>query len=315
VKKHVPLDTSVLQLLINDLLTQTLLPKGPPPAHPAVKELTTLQVRLVSLENTLSNLAKTQTPLKVQVPAKASKPSATKPSAQTGKEPSTQKTPPKPATYTSKAAAPQRPSVIVEAAAYTWSGDKPSPADICLTINAYLNNSNPTQVRVAAARWTPKGKLVLWGSPNTTMPQLTTALPHFSEALQTALVAAAASAPQALPKVRHNIKWSKLRINAIPTGKSETCGAFTSLEVHNALKVENPAYSSLTITHTPSWVQDPSTYTYGSTSSLSFAFEDLDRSAAQSLLSKRTLFVFGHVITVKRWKDTPPKKKHPLPPA
>lgn len=79
-------------------------------------------------------------------------------------------------------------------------------------------------------------------------------------------------------------------------------------QVHNALAAENPAYAALTITQQPSWVRDPSTYPSGA-SSLSVSFEDPDGTSAQSLLCLRTPYAFGHVITVKRWKKTPPKRK------
>ena len=193
----------------------------------------------------------------------------------------------------------------MDAAAYTWPDDRrPDPADICATINATLDRSNPTQVRMSAARWTAKGNLVIWGGANTTAHQLTTALPHFSEALQTSLSAMAESAPQSPPSLRRNVAWSKIRLNAVPTGKTETTGAHTPDEAHVALISENPAYAALTITQKPSWVRDPSKYLPGALSSLSVSFEDPDGTSAQNLLRLRTLYAFGHVITVKRWKST-----------
>jgi hypothetical protein len=121
----------ILQLFIQDLLIQSLLPKGTPPSHPTAEELSALHVCLVSLENTVVNLAGAQALLKVQALA--------------AKETSAQNAPSKPTSYASTAAAPQHPSTIVEAAAYLWSDKKP-------------------------------------GDTNTTMQQLTSALPHFSEA-------------------------------------------------------------------------------------------------------------------------------------
>ncbi|KAI0250930.1 hypothetical protein BJV78DRAFT_1282840 [Lactifluus subvellereus] len=66
-------------------------------------------------------------------------------------------------------------------------------------------------------------------------------------------------------------------------------------------------YASLTITQKPSWVRDPATYQNGASSSLSMSFEDPDSTDAQTLLCQCTLYAFGHVITVKCWKQTPPK--------
>src|SRR6266403_3246491 len=62
-------------------------------------------------------------------------------------------------------------------------------------------------------------------------------------------------------------------------------------------------------TQEPSWVQDPSTYTApGTTSSLVFSFKDPDGTSTQALLCMRTVYVFGHIATVKRWKTSPPKQ-------
>ncbi|KAF8460866.1 hypothetical protein DFH94DRAFT_785796 [Russula ochroleuca] len=92
------------------------------------------------------------------------------------------------------------------------------------------------------------------------------------------------SAPQSPPTLRHNVKWSKLPLNAIPTGKSEARGAYTPDETHTALIAENPAYAALTITQKPSWVRDHTTYKSGAISSLSVSFEDPDGTGAQTLL-------------------------------
>ena len=296
----------IINLLINDPLVQTLLPKSTSTTAPA-KELNALQIRLTSLENTLTNLAKATTDVRKDIKAHSSTPAPANPA----KPPQKHGTPPAPQpTYAAKAASPQRPSVVVDVAAYTWPEDRrPTPSDLCATINAALDHSNKTQVRVSAARWTTKGNLVLWGGTNTTAHQLNAALPHFSEALQTSLSASAESAPQAPPTLRPNIKWSKLRFNAVPTGKTNTRGAYTPDEAHNAFAAENPAYASLTVTQKPSWVRDPATYSPDTSSSLSVSFEDPDGTSAQTLLRQRTLHAFGHVITVKRWKNTPPKRK------
>jgi hypothetical protein len=130
--------------------------------------------------------------------------------------------------------------------------------------------------------------------------QLTTALSHISEAMQFSLSPLSDSAPQFLPNIRHNTKWSKLRLNAIPTGKTTTRGAHTPEEAHKALLNENPSYAALNITQKPSWVRDPASYSPGAISFLSVSFEDPNGTGAQNLLRHRTLFAFGHVITVKQ---------------
>ena len=184
---------------------------------------------------------------------------------------------------------------------------RPPPADICTTINASLSCSSATQVRVSAVRWTPKGNLVLWGGANAIASQLTTAIPHISKALHPSLSAQAQSAPALPPTLHHNTKWSKLCLNSAPTRKSDQQGVYTPDEVHQALITENPCYAALTITQKPSWVQNPFTYRNGATSSLSVSFEDPDGSTARALLHTCMLFAFRHVITIKCWKNLPPK--------
>jgi hypothetical protein len=294
----------IINLFLNDPLIQSLLPKGTPANTAPIKELTALQIRLTSLENTLANLAKATTEARKEfksqphINANPAKPTS---SNAKGFAP----TP----TYAAKAAVPQRPSVVVNVADYTWADDRrPSPSDLCTTINAALDHSKATQVRVSAARWTAKGNLVFWGGTNTTAHQLTSSIPHFSEALQTSLLAIAESAPETPPTLRPNVKWSKIRFNAVPTGKTDTRGAYTPDEVHNALVIENPAYAALTITQKPSWVRDPSTYSSSAISSFSVSFEDPDGTSAQTLLRHKTFYAFGHVATVKRWKQSPPKR-------
>jgi hypothetical protein len=294
----------IISLLINDPLVQSLLPKGTPANTAPVKKLNALQIRITSLENMLTNLAKATTEVRKDINAHP------QPSANIAKPlaPSAKGSVPPP-TYAAKAATPQRPSIVVDVAVYTWPDDRrPQPSDLYATINATLARSNATQVRASAARWTTKENLVFWGGANTTAHQLTTALPHFAEALQPSLSVLFETAPQTLPTLRHNVKWSKLCLNADPTGKTILQQAHMLDEVHNALATENPSYAALTITQKPSWVRDPSYYPSGTISSLSVSFEDPNDTGAQNLLCHRTMYTFGHVVTVKCWKQTPPKR-------
>jgi hypothetical protein len=63
-----------------------------------------------------------------------------------------------------------------------------------------------------------------------------------------------------LPPTRTNIKWSKLLINGIPIGTSDTWDTFTPEECHKSLAANNPMYTSLLITQKPSWVHSPTFY-------------------------------------------------------
>ncbi|KAH9964019.1 hypothetical protein BJV74DRAFT_890374 [Russula compacta] len=184
----------LLSLFINDPTIQAFLPKGTmTPSNPS-KELTALQMRLVTMDSTLSQLAKATTEANKGLkkiaqphpPAKPTQEKATKPTP----------TAPSPS-YTAKAATPQHPSTVVNVAMYTWADNtRPSPADICTTINQSLDHSNTTQVRVSTSKWTPKGNLVLWSGPNTSVSCLNTTLPTIAEALHASLSVTSSAPPK-----------------------------------------------------------------------------------------------------------------------
>src|SRR6266403_2842131 len=293
----------LISLFINDPLAQSLLPKSSHAANIPAKELNSLQIRLTSLENTLANLAKATTEVRKDLKACPNPtPAPTKPQATQCQGPLTLQT------YAAKVSSLQHPSIVVDVAGIPWPDNKrPMPADICATINTTLALSNATQTRVSAARWTSKGNLVIWGGNTTSANQLNAALPHFAEAIQSSLSVLTSTPLHQAPTLHPNIKWSKLCFNAVPTGKTAFKGAYSPDEAHKALTAENPAYASLTVTQKPSWVRDPSSYSDGAISSLAVSFEDPDGTSAQALLRQRTLYAFGNVITVKRWKQTPPK--------
>ncbi|KAF8258301.1 hypothetical protein EI94DRAFT_1708114 [Lactarius quietus] len=106
---------------------------------------------------------------------------------------------------------------------------------------------------------------------------------------------------QPLPvSVKENIKWSHLLINGIPTGVTDSRGAFEPSECHDALVVDNPIYRALHLTQLPFWVW--------SSSSLVIVFEDPDGETLKALLTSRTLFAFGHTGKLKCWKQKPQGK-------
>jgi hypothetical protein len=183
----------ILSLFINDPLIKAIVPPVPTFQIPS-KKLIALQGKLTSPENTVTALAKAtsaaskdiKTPQTLSAQPAKSKAQQPKPSAP-------------PPTYAVKAASPQHPSIVVGAAAYMWPNDqRPSPTDICTTINSTLKNSH-TQTQLSAAKWTQKGNLVIWGGPNTSMQHLTAALPTISKALQSSLSALSDSAPNTPP--------------------------------------------------------------------------------------------------------------------
>jgi hypothetical protein len=89
--------------------------------------------------------------------------------------------------------------------------------------------------------------------------------------------------------IRANTRWFPILLNHVPTGTTSNTKAYNPYQCHAALRDENPSYTTLTITQPPSRLHDPTSYSNGSVSSLSFTFEDADGSLAANLL---------------RWKST-----------
>jgi hypothetical protein len=269
-------------------------------------EYSNLLGKITALETSIAVLVKASTP-----PKKADPTPLTQKPLQTATTPTQLKLASSaPPTYAKVASAPLHPSVVVSTAAFTWPDiGRPKVSDVCKFLNERLAQSTHSQAHVSAARWTARGNLVLWGGPNNTLAHLSLALGFISKVLFDSFSASASFSPDSPPQIRPNIRWSKLLINRVPTGKSPDHEAFTPEECHRALLTENPSYASLSITQRPSWVRSPSSYKDGAVSSLSLSFEDPDGSRAQALISSKTLFIFGSVAVVKKWKQKPPPPK------
>lgn len=216
----------IMSLFLNDPLIQAVLP--PAASHAATsRELTALQAKMSSLEASIALLAKSHKD-PITPPTPSAQPAQPNPAR--GKAPGTLPT------YAAKASSPQCPSIVVGAAAYTWTEEaRPSLADLCTTINRTLVTSPHAQVLLSATKWTQKGNLVIWGGPNTTAHHLSAALPTISEALQASLSALADSSPPLPPSVRPNVKWSRALLNGVSTGHTASKGAHTPDECHQAL--------------------------------------------------------------------------------
>ena len=158
---------------------------------------------------------------------------------------------------------------------------RPRPVEICKLINDALMTSPHQQVHISTVRWTAKGNLVVIGGPDVPLQQLQLAAPIFLWAFANTYTTAVNPIP---PLSRANVRWSKLLINGLPTGASDTQDAYTPEECHKSLAVNNPTYASLLITQKPSWVRPPNSYQAGSSSSLVVAFEDPDGENLRSLL-------------------------------
>jgi len=135
-------------------------------------------------------------------------------------------------------------------------------------------------VWVSAARWTPKGNLVIFGGPDTLQEHLLSA----SHILSTAILAKlSTSAPPSISACA-NVKWGKVLISSVPLGSSAQ-GPASSVACHSSLVENNPFYKALKVTQMPSWVRKPSSYNPMQTSlSLIVAFEDPDSMIACDLI-------------------------------
>jgi len=214
-----------------------------------------------------------------------------------------------PASYATAAAAlrlPARASLIVflshtTATRHLRTQASMAPAVLVSVCNdALVTAPHHTNVQISAARWTPKGNLVVIGGPATSIAQLKDATHILTTAIQSTLKELTTSLAS-----RANVKWSKLLINGVPTGVDEDTPAHSPTECQRTLALDNLSYGWLTITQLPSWVRSPSSYTTGSYSSLIVTFEDPNGSIASGMVAAKWLYLFSSQATVKRWKQKP----------
>ncbi|KAF8265032.1 hypothetical protein EI94DRAFT_1804971 [Lactarius quietus] len=216
--------------------------------------------------------------------------------------------PPTIPSFASATRSPARPSLVVSLAPPAddkLQNDtqvvKRTPLEITEFLNAVLHGSTH-QVTLSAARWTAKNNLVLTAGPDTTAHHLNMASHFISASLGPFL----SPSPTPIPiSSRENVRWSRILINSIPTGASHTRTPYSPSECNDALMVDNPTYRSLRLTQLPSWVRPPANYKPNSSSSLVLAFEDPDGKMLRRLLAQRTLYAFGSVGELKRWKQKP----------
>ena len=223
---------------------------------------------------------------------------------------------PPPASYAKAAAsAPKpkyhaRPSLVVHirktvsSATLREFANTKAPILVAACNEALGSEARYANVRVSAAKWSPAGNLVVFSGPETTSAQLTAAHHIIVSAIEGAL-----PGPISLSS-RPNVKWSKLLINAVPTGVTGDTPAHSREACHQALLRDNPSYRRLRVTQLPSWVRKPDGYLANSSSSLVVAFEDPDGSTLSSLLTQRYLFAFGAQLPVHKWRQPPHIKAH-----
>ena len=164
-----------------------------------------------------------------------------------------------------------------------------APPVLVAACNAALS-TNPihTNVQVSAAKWTPKGNLVVFAGPGVSRDALFTT----SHILTSAVSRVLPEGPQISSRL--NVKWGKVMVNSVPTGISEGCPTAHSPAVcRQELITNNPSLRHLKVCQLPSWVCQPSLFQPGSQSSLVFSFEDPDGLIAPGLIHARNVYTFG----------------------
>jgi hypothetical protein len=179
---------------------------------------------------------------------------------------------------------------------------RPRPVDICNILNNALNITPHNQVHVSATRWTAKGNLIITGGHMTTVQQLQLASPLIFKAFNDAY--SGTVTPFTPPHTRASIKWSKILINGLPTGVSDSKGAFTPDECNSALATENPLYAPLIIAKTLMGQASPFSHCW-LVIIPRCAFEDLNGSKARTLLGAKYLYAFGTRALLRKWKQRP----------
>jgi len=161
-----------------------------------------------------------------------------------------------------------------------------------------LNNLNDGlaklghSVLLSEVHQTGKGNLVVTAAPDVSAEQLDT--------VKTALVSIMAPFSDHPVSVYRDVKWSKLMLHNVWTGKSDHEPAHSSEEIHRELIAHNPAYRELTITQKPSWVKNP--VELKNRSSVCFAFEDPDgKIGHQFMRSDKVLYLFGDRSPIRCW--------------
>ena len=183
---------------------------------------------------------------------------------------------------------------------------RPSFTDLVPRLNSSLHsNSKFSHVKVVGVKWTQASNLVVRAlAPNPSV--LTSAL----QAVQASIAFDGLTIKDVTP----NIRWSRMTLSHVYTGKETHSAMFGPSDIHEELTNNNPNYAALTIRQPPRWVRNPETFVDGQVSSISFAFEDPDGSVLRKL-SGTTLTAFGNLrCTLRPWVPKRPNQETQPPP-
>lgn len=265
------------------------IPSQQPAAHPAIQE------QLNNITKQLQALSKTVEAR--QAPSEAIKsppPPAATPAAKNAL----------PDTYANKAKQEARPSLVIDFLGKPPNQDGRAPGHVlCDYVNKQLQaHKSYLAVQISAANWTAKGNIVLTATHTVKQQQLNFASAFIKREAGAVITKYQPHIRFPEPLIRATTKWSKILLNGVPTGVSNSRDAYTPEECHQALLSDNPHYAQLTITQKPSWVKSPSSYTPSSFSSLVFAFEDPDGSKKASFLNSKYVYLYGTRANLRKWK-------------
>ena len=234
-------------------------------------------------------------PIRVEPPCKQTKITDTFKPVQTNSKPAK---PPPP---------PVRPSLVLALIYHTLSltlkakaESVLAPALVKVCNDALASNPTHTNVQVSAAKWTPKGNLVVFAGPRVSRD----ALFATSHLLTSAISQALPDDPKISSHL--NVKWGKVLINSVPTGVVEGHPHAHSLPTCWQVLIDNnPSLRHLKVCQLPSWMRCPSLFKPGSQSSLVLAFEDPNRTITPSLICAYYVYAFRAQCQVKAWKQPP----------
>jgi hypothetical protein len=172
-------------------------PKHTPPSDPLRKEILTETITALSKAVTSlqpkAGAAKAPTTPNTPTPPKGTpKDKGSNPGAKT------------PQTYASLATSPARPSAVLEMGQAQITNRLP-PMVICNSLNKELASSPHSQVRIAAARWTMRGNLVITAGHATTSHHLNSALTYIAFYIKKTLDLTDTDTTK-FP-IRANVKW------------------------------------------------------------------------------------------------------------
>jgi len=191
---------------------------------------------------------------------------------------------------------PAGPSLVLSLTHHTLTQTLHTKAATVPSVLVNICNStlsaNPihANIWVSAAKWTPKGNLVVFAGPGISFKALFATSPLLTAAMS-----------QALPdeptiSSYQNVKWGKVMINSVPTGVIKGHPHIHSAAACWQTLIRNhPFLCHLKVCQLPSWVHWPSLYHPGLQSSLVFTFEDPDGTLALPYLCMQCIYLWSPV--------------------